>query len=155
MKNTFLLIALIALFFVACQKDGDGTPVQINPNASMSCKIDGVSWTALTRVSTLTAGNFIINGSTLFGDALNISTLGDTTGTYTLGTLSYHSSATYSPNATNPDSLYQAINGTVTITEIDATNKRVSGTFSFNCTNALNSSLTKAITEGQFTDLKY
>ncbi len=155
MKKSLFLIAIIAFFIVACQDEGDGTPVQINPSASMSCKINGVSWTALTRVSTLTAGNFIINGTTLFGDALNISTLGDTTGTYTLGTLSYHSSATYSPKATDPDSLYQAINGTVTITEVDATNKRVSGTYEFNCTNALNPTLTKAITEGQFTDLKY
>lgn len=155
MKKSLVFIAIIALFFAGCQDDGDSTPVSINPNASMTCKIDGVQWTALTRVTTHTSGNFLINGTTFNGDALNISTLGDTTGTYTLGTLSYHSSATYSPKASDPDSLYQALNGTVVITEIDATNQKISGTFQFNCVNALNQSLNIAITEGQFTSLKY
>lgn len=155
MKKSFLLIALIALIFASCQDEGDGTPVVINPNASITCKIDGSTWTALTRVTTNTAGNFIINGTTFNGDALNISTLGDTPGTYPLGTLSYNSTGSYSPKASNPDSLYTAINGTVEITEVDTQNKRVSGTFSFNCTNALNQTLSIAITEGVFSYLSY
>lgn len=107
----------------------------------MTCKINGVLWIALTRITTHTAGNFIINGITFIGDALNISTLGDTIGTYTLGTLSYHSTASYGPKASNPDSLYTAINGTVEITDVDLTNKRVSGTFHFNCVNVSNQNL--------------
>ncbi|PLW95275.1 MAG: hypothetical protein C0592_00465 [Marinilabiliales bacterium] len=155
MKKSLLLIAIIALLFTACKKDGDSSPVVINPNASITCKVDGVLWTALTRVTSNTAGNFIINGTTFSGDALNISTLGDTTGTYTLGTLSYHSTASYSPKASNPDSLYTAINGTVIITEVDDVNKRVSGTFQFNCVNVLNQNLNIAITEGEFLYLNY
>ena len=146
---------MITIIFVSCKTDGDGTPVIINPNASLTCKIDGVTWSAMTRVTSHTAGNFIINGTTFSGDALNISTLGDSTGTYTLGTLSYHSSATYSPKATEPDSLYQALSGTIIITEIDLLNNKISGTFEFNTVNVLNGSLTKAITEGAFTVLKY
>lgn len=155
MKKFLLLFSLIAIIFASCQNDGDGTPVIINPNASLKCKIDGVTWTAMTRITTHTAGNFIINGTTFSGDALNISTLGDSTGTYTLGTLSYHSTATYSPKATEPDSLYQALSGTIIITEIDLQNNKISGTFEFNTVNVLNASLSKAITEGVFTVLKF
>ena len=139
----------------SCKKDGDGSPVIINPNAVFSCKIDGIQWTAFTRVTSNTAGGFTINGSALQGDALDITIAGETTGTYTLGTLQYNFTASYSPVASNTDSLYTAINGTVEVTEIDQTNRRISGTFFFNAINVKNNALNKSITDGVFTSLAY
>jgi len=148
-------MALVGLVMTSCSEDGDGTPVIINPNAKMMCKIDGVQWTALTRVTTNTAGGFSINGSALQSDALDITIVGETTGTYTLGTMQFNFSASYSPVASNTDSLYTAINGTVVLSEVDQTNRRISGTFNFNAINVKNAALNKSITEGLFTSLSY
>jgi hypothetical protein len=143
------------IVFSSCQKDGDGTPVVINPNAAMSCKIDGANWTAFTRITTNTAGTFVINGSALSSDALNITIIGESVGSYTLGTMQYNFSASYSPVATNPDSVYTAVNGTVTLTEVNTSTKKISGSFQFNAINVLNNNLNRAITEGVFTSLSY
>lgn len=156
MKNLILFSIIIAsIALSSCQKDGDGSPVVINPNAAMSCKIDGQSWTAFTRVTTNTAGTFVINGSALSSDALNITIAGETVGTYTLGTMQFGFTASYSPVATNPDSAYTALNGTVAITELNTATKKISGTFQFNAINVLNNNLNRAVTEGVFTSLSY
>ncbi|PKP04135.1 MAG: hypothetical protein CVU11_05885 [Bacteroidetes bacterium HGW-Bacteroidetes-6] len=156
MKNLSLIIMIFAVIvFSSCQKDGDGTPVVINPNAAMSCKIDGANWTAFTRITTNTAGTFVINGSALSSDALNITIIGESVGSYTLGTMQYNFSASYSPVATNPDSVYTAVNGTVTLTEVNTSTKKISGSFQFNAINVLNNNLNRAITEGVFTSLSY
>ncbi len=155
MKMIYFVLALIGMMAASCTKDGDGTPTIINPNAKMTCKIDGVQWTALTRVTTNTAGGFSINGSALQSDALDITIVGETTGTYTLGTMQFNFTASYSPVASNTDSLYTAINGTVVLSEVDQTNRRVSGTYVFNAINVKNNALNKSITDGVFTSLSY
>lgn len=155
MKKFLAVFAVIGLLAASCADKGDGTPTIINPNAKLTCKIDGASWTALTRVTTNTAGGFSINGSALQSDALDITIAGETTGTYTLGTLQYSFTASYSPVASNTDSLYTAINGTVVLSTVDQTNRRISGTFNFNAINVKNSSLDIAVTEGVFESLSY
>lgn len=155
MKKICFVLALVGMMAASCTKDGDGTPTIINPNAKMTCKIDGAQWTALTRVTTNTAGGFSINGSALQSDALDITIVGETTGTYTLGTMQFNFTASYSPVASNTDSLYTAINGTVVLSEVDQTNRRISGTFFFNAINVSNNALNKSITDGVFTSLSY
>ncbi|MPM08079.1 hypothetical protein SDC9_54391 [bioreactor metagenome] len=155
MKKFFAVFVLIGLLVASCADDGDGTPTIINPNAKLTCKIDGATWTALTRVTTNTAGGFSINGSALQGDALDISIVGETTGTYTLGTLQYNFTASYSPVASNSDSLYTAINGTVVLTTVDQTARRISGNFNFNAINVKNNTLSIAVTDGVFESLSY
>lgn len=155
MKRIFAIVSLVGLMAASCADDGDGTPVIINPNAKMTCKIDGAQWTALTRVTTNTAGGFSINGSALQSDALDITIVGESTGTYTLGTMQFNFTASYSPVASNTDSLYTAINGTVVLSEVDQTNRRVSGTFNFNAINVSNNALNRSVTEGVFTSLAF
>ncbi len=155
MKKVLFLMAAVMILAASC-KDDDGNPNPIiNPTAKLSCKIDGNSWSAVTRVSTNTQGTFVINGSTLTSDALNITIVGETPATYSLGTMQYGFSATYSPVASNTDSVYQAINGTVVLSEVNTTDKKISGTFNFNAVNVKNLSLTKSVTEGVFTALYY
>lgn len=155
MKKLFVLLAFVAVIASSCSKDGDGTPVLINPNAKLSCSLDGSPWTAITRVTTNTQGTFVVNGSALQSDALNITIIGETTGTYTLGTGQYNFSASYSPVASNTDSLYTAINGTVELTDVDTQNRKISGTFSFNAVNVKDISKTISVTNGVFTSLSY
>lgn len=154
MKKLLFALVSVAFMATACDNDENPSPI-INPTAKLTCKIDGVSWTAITRVSTLTQGSFVINGSALTSDALNVTIVGETTGTYTLGTMQYGMSATYSPIASNTDSVYQAINGSAVLSEVNTTDKKITGTFSFNAVNVKNLSLTKSITEGVFTVLRY
>lgn len=153
MKKIFLILA-IATGLMACNKDG-GNPVIINPNAKLTCKINGSTWTALTRITTHQAGTFAITGSSLQSDALNITVLSDSPGTYPLGTLNYNFSATYSPVANNTDSVYQAMNGSLTLSTVDNTNKKISGTFQFNAINVKNNTLDIAVTNGIFESLSY
>lgn len=148
-------MALATIGLQACSPDGDGTPVVINPNAVLSCKVNGVTWSALTRVSTKQGTSFLINGSSLNADALNLTFFSDQVGSYTLGTMQYQFSASFSPVANNTDSVYTAINGTASLTEIDATARKLSGTFEFNAINVKNNTLTKSITEGVFSYLSY
>lgn len=155
MKRTLLIIAIASLMLQSCDKTGDGTPVVINPNASIKCKIDGSNWAALTRLTTKQGASFIIAGSSLTSDALNLTFFSDQVGAYTLGTMQYQFSATFSPVANNTDSVYQAINGSASLTEVDLTGRKISGTFAFNAINVKNNTLTKAITEGTFSYLAY
>lgn len=155
MKKLFLFLFAAALFTTACNDD-DGSPSPIiNPSAKLSCNIDGSSWSAVTRVTTNTQGTFVISGSTLSSDALNITIIGESTGTYTLGTAQYGFSATYSPVASNTDSVYQALNGTVVLSEVNTTDKKISGTFNFNARNVTNLSNEITVTDGVFTALYY
>lgn len=153
MKKIILFIA-IAIGIMACGKDGSN-PVLINPTAKLSCKINGSTWTALTRVTTHQAGTFAITGSSLQSDAINITILNDSPGTYALGTLNYNFSATFSPVANNTDSVYQAMNGSLTLSTVDNTNNRISGTFQFNAINVKNNTLDISVTDGVFESLAF
>lgn len=153
MKKLIVLIFISGIFFsMSCKKDSKITDV-INFNASMKCKINGTQWSSLTRVTTL--GNPTTVNGTNGNSVLNVSILGNTTGTYTLNTNAgtFQFSATYTNDSGTTDSLYTANNGTATISSIDATNKRISGTFSFQAKNT--NSNQKTVTEGIFKDLEY
>jgi hypothetical protein len=124
----------------------------------MKCNIDGVSWSAVSRVTTKQGNKFIITGTGSMGsDVLNVTIFGATPGTYTINPqeLNIHASATYT-NSTSSDSLYTAYEGTATLSSVDTTNKKISGTFSFKAKNLLHLALAnKIITSGTFTSLIY
>jgi len=154
MKKIFFVFVIVGVVVAACKVTGGG-PTVVNSQAVFSCKINGTPWTSVTRVTTNKAGGFSINGSALQRDALDITIAGETPRSYTLGTLQYNFTASYSPLVASPDSLYTAINGTVVLSEVDAINKRISGTFKFNVMNVKNNALKKSITDGVFTSLSY
>lgn len=156
-KITFFAIISILAFTFACKKDSKITDI-INLEASMKCKVNGASWSALSRVTTKQGNTFLING-TVGSDVLNITILGISTGTYTLSTtvpVSAQFSATYTNSTSTSDSLYTAYEGTVTLSSVDTTSKKISGTFSFKAKNPTNLLLpNKNITEGTFSHLIY
>jgi hypothetical protein len=155
-KSTLLLLIPIIIFSFACKKDSKIADI-INPTASMKCTINGTPWSAITRVTTKQGNTFLINGTGSLGnDVLNITVLGTTPGTYTLSTYSppqTQFSATYTNSTSSTDSLYTAYEGTVTLSSVDTTAKKISGTYTFKAKNLL--LLNKSITGGTFTNLVY
>ncbi len=153
-KSTLFILIAIFAFTYSCKKDSKIAEI-INPTASMKCKINGSSWSALTRVTTKQGNTFLING-TVGSDILNITVLGIATGTYNLTTympVQTQFSANYTNNTNSTDSLYTAYEGTVTLTSVDTSSKKISGTYTFKAKNLL--LITKSITEGTFTNLVY
>jgi len=154
-KISFILLALISPS--ACKKESKLSDI-VNPTASFSCKINNVSWTAITRVTRKQGNTFIISGTGSLGnDVLNITTFGTTAQTYHLDPINSQTqfSATFTMDTNNSDSLYQAVNGTVVLTSVDTVNKKISGTFSFRSSKIINPLLLKEVTNGSFNNLTY
>jgi len=147
-KVIFLLVAV--LFFFSCSKDDDGNTIF----PSMSALIDDEEWSAITRVTVLEDGKFVITGTSLAGKILTITIFGSTEGKYELNLTSATVGAVYkeSVNITTEDA-YVSATGEVDLTEVNTSKQKISGTFSFivirNLTNTIN------ITEGEFTSLSY
>jgi polyisoprenoid-binding protein YceI len=157
MKNILIILSL-AIVFIQCKKDDDSPTNLINPTASMTAKVNGASWSAVTRATTLQSGNFVISGTgSLNGNnVMAITVFGATAGTYNLDPLTsqVQFTANYSTVVGNTDSIYQAYQGVVTISNVDAANKKVSGTFSFKA--RLQDMVTEVdVTEGSFSNLSY
>jgi hypothetical protein len=154
-KAAFLILVSGLIFSSVCCKKSSVSDV-VAPSASMSCKINGVTWTSVTRYTARQGNTFLINGtSTLVSDALNVTVLGISTGTYNLDPLAgqVKASATFTNKASITDSLYTAYAGSVTLSAVDTVNKKISGTFSFDARNL--SLAIKKITAGTFSNLKY
>ncbi|GAB4452028.1 MAG: hypothetical protein Fur0028_07560 [Bacteroidales bacterium] len=156
MKKISLIFAT-ALSLFACKKDSKITDV-INPTASFSCKINNVSWSAITRVTRKQGNTFVITGTGSLGnDVLNITTFGTNAQTYHLDPINGQTqfSATFTMDTNNNDSLYQAVNGTVILTTVDTVNKKISGTFSFRSSKVISPLTIKDVTNGSFNNLTY
>ena len=156
MKKLSIIVVTI-LSLTACKKDSKVNDI-INPTASFSCKINNVSWSAITRVTKKQGNTFIITGTGSLGnDVLNITTFGTTAQTYHLDPINSQTqfSATFTMDTNNNDSLYQAVNGTVILTSVDTVNKKISGTFSFRSSKIINPLILKEITNGSFNNLSY
>ncbi|OFX44289.1 MAG: hypothetical protein A2046_13565 [Bacteroidetes bacterium GWA2_30_7] len=153
-----LLFIHLALCFVvlSCKKDDNTNPQSIITNASMIAKIDGTSWNSVTRVTIQKSGIFLITGTSVDGKLIEITVKGTTIGTYNLlasmDSAAAQCGSIYKPSINNNDSTYASKSGQVKISSIDTENKLISGTFNFVVTNL---EITKNITDGKFTDLKY
>lgn len=170
MKKYFILPVLtlaLAAGFSSCSKDDDddnrSTPPPSNPapTAVMTAKVDNVNWSSLSNRA---SGSIISGTSNLTGVANDSSmitmtiTQNITVGTYGLGpssgnagvfaTSTSGSAPAWSSNG-NP-----ACYGTLTVTSMDQTNKRFSGTFSFKAWRATDNTF-REITNGVFTDVPY
>ena len=147
-KAIFLFVAV--LIFISCSKDEDGNTVQ----PSMSALIDDEQWNAITRVTILEDGKFIITGTSLSGKTLTITIFGTTEGKYELNLTSATTGAVYKESVSlTAEDAYISATGEVDLTEVNTSKKKISGTFSFivirNLTNTIN------ITDGEFTSLSY
>jgi D-arabinose 1-dehydrogenase-like Zn-dependent alcohol dehydrogenase len=156
MKKLSVLLC-VTLGLVACKKDSKVSDI-VNPTASFTCKINGTSWSAVTRVTRRQGNTFVISGTGSLGkDVLSITTLGITAKTYTLDPINSQTefSATFTMDTNTSDSLYQAMNGTVVLTAVDTVNKKISGTFNFSLRKASISPLIKQVSNGSFSNLIY
>lgn len=167
LSTTYLLLFCGLVFIASCSKElsyenkptGPGT----NTAGDFRAKIDGVQWEAAasTKGANILAGFINIVGISSDGKQLSI-TINDTIpGTYLLNQTTF-SVASYADNASSNTFAFSTDQGadtsqgggSVTITEIDKTNKTISGTFRFNVYRDQDSSK-KVITEGVFFKLPY
>jgi Family of unknown function (DUF6252) len=157
MKKTLIFIVLaVTVVFSACNKDGDGSlPSLINPYASMSASISGYSWSATTRVSVHFNNKFIVTGTSIDGKVVEVSIFGDSPGTYELNPLQSltQMQGLWKPDGTTSGQNYVSVRGTATLTEVDTTNKMISGTFEFVAARTIND--TVYVQNGAFSKLNY
>ena len=150
MKKIILLLGLITLMF-GCSKDNSNFL-----STDMSAKIDQKDWKTLTRTTVLNSGKFIITGIALDGSSLAITIFSDKAGNYKVTPNQDACEAVYKKTAkATSDDTYLAISGNVSLSEVDNTNKQISGTFNFTVAHSLTDSSWISISEGKFTNLKY
>lgn len=163
MKTKLLGLLIGLLVLSACGEDS------LLPN-KMTAKIDGEEWKAITRNATLSGETFIISGISTDGRSVVLTIRGATEGTYNLafstGSVSGECAAAFVPigiDSETSENAYGSVQGSVTISNIDKTNNKISGIFNFkmvknseitNLTDLLSVDVLE-ITEGEFNDLLY
>jgi hypothetical protein len=162
----FTLIGLALLSIFACQKEksfekstGNGG----NAGADFRAKINNVPWVAAnnTRGASIIGGFINITGISSDNKQISITLNGTSAGNYTLvqnsfnvGTFIDGNSVNTFAYATNQGQDTTQAGGTVVITEINATNKTISGNFHFKVFRDMDQQQLM-ITEGVFTNLAY
>lgn len=150
-KIGFITLGLALLMTAGCKKDSN---ILIS---KMTASINGDSWASTGQVTVKNDKGFVITG-TQINNSLETSTLvlkinGFTTGTYNVISTTNSCLATYTPKVTDATDSYISVTGTITLTEVNTSDKTISGTFEFYCTNL--SIQIAQITNGRFTGLKY
>ncbi len=136
---------------------------------SLSCKMDGSTWTSLFRLITMGATDlgdgFLIvattGASTQDGAYLSLLVRGTEAKEYDLAVAlsgtTMQCGAIYFPNGISgtESKKYIGRSGKITITEVDTEKSKISGTFSFTLSTDLAGTEKVVITEGKFENLKY
>ena len=150
MKKIILLLGLFIMMY-SCSKDNSNILT-----ATMSAKIDQNDWKTVTRTTILNNGKFVITGVALDGSSLTITIFNDKTGNYTVSPNQDACTAVYKKTATTTtDDGYIAFSGSVAISQVDNSAKRISGTFSFSLIHSLADSSIVNIADGKFSNLKF
>jgi hypothetical protein len=151
MKIGLITLGLALLMAAGCKKDDNALTTK------MTATINGKSWVSTIRVTVKNDAGFIITAtqvnSSLVTSELIIRINGFTSGTYNVIASSNNCLATYTPDVTNASKSYVSATGIVTVTDINTSDKTISGTFEFTCSNL--SLEMVPITNGSFTGLKY
>jgi len=162
-------LLVLALLFSACQKEvsdesftgnngNGGNPV----TGDFRAKINGNQWVANAAAGAVRNNGLInISGLNVDGLLLTITLTDSGVHTYTLDDQSFNAAAhvdstlastiSFTSNASDDSTL---AGGTVTITSIDTSTKRMSGTFRFKVFRPIDS-LVRNFTEGSFTNINY
>jgi hypothetical protein len=157
MKLNAFFVALIggALMFGSCRSTDTPTP---STAAEFKCKVDGVAISTATATASLQGGAFAIAGSFDNGKGI-VFTLANVTSvapaTYALSSSVTNRACAYTPStgALSFTSNYPgAAGGSVVVTSVDTTAKKITGTFT--C-GVKNSAGTVSITEGTFANIPY
>ncbi len=156
-----VLVALIIISMSCCDVLNDVLPVP-----SMKASVDGEAWTSKFRLSVLneTDGNIVITGTPEVSEnvdkALILTVFATDAGTYNLtpGTLTTDCGVVYKKTANsveNDDNYFVSYEATVTISELNNENKRMSGTFNAKCITTTLPPQEVIITNGTFENLNY
>ena len=169
MRKGFLygLMVLTGLFvFSSCQKEVDpsiiANPTPPGATGNLKAKIDGTQWVANSvEGASRMLGLINITGRSTDRKYLTITLTDSGVHNYTLDNNSMNAAAYVDSSLSNAFSFTtnQGINpgdagGFVNITSIDATNKKISGTFSFRVFRQMDGAQ-RTLTEGSFTNLPY
>lgn len=162
MKFSYILVILSVLFLSSC--DNEPVDPTVNPNPitpvlpiSFKVAFSGQTYSTTQANAVIADGHIKIN-SFKDSESFTMDLKGTTIGTYLTNT----NIATYSSGASQP--LYTSINpadamantGKVTITSIDAVNKRISGNFDFTGYNNNGTVIsTKEFKNGVFVNVPY
>lgn len=143
------LVLLAMMLIMSCDEDDIA---ELLP--SMSATIDGTDWSASIRSTVSTDDVIVITGTSTVGEVIAVTVLGTSEGTYELSLTDQECSALYKATVNaSTDDTYVSATGTVVITELDTSSKKVSGTFSFTMLQGLSTTMT--ISEGEFSNLSY
>jgi hypothetical protein len=147
-RRFMVLLMGVAVVLASCSKDS----VSVN---KLSAKIEGKSWNASLRVANLSSNVFVITGTSLTGEVLVLTIMGDKPGLYEFSVTDYKCNATYKKSAlsTSSDDVFTSVSGRVNLTKVDLVNKKISGTFDF--TLARLSLETVSVSNGSFNDLEF
>jgi len=160
MKKTVLFLSIIALivFSISCKKETVDEVAPLITTASMTATVNDTAWTSVTRVSKnyTNLNTFVITGTSSDGKVIAVTVKGEQVGTYTSSTsidsLNAQVGAVWKPNSSLN---YVSKNGTVKITDINTSDLRISGTFSFEVVNSSDLNDSFGITSGKFDNVKY
>lgn len=121
----------------------------------MNAKVDGTEWKTSIRASRLENDKFIVTGTSIAGEILAITIFGSSEGIYELSLTQAKCAALLkeSVNSTTEDA-YASVTGKVTLTDVNTSTKKISGTFEFVLLRSL-SGETVHVTEGVFKNLTY
>lgn len=146
MKKQILFIVLL-FAFISCQDE-----VKFN-NPTFEGQKDNVFWRAVDSKALLAADGSLIIEAYTRNEKVTLKTTSTIAQTYPLGT-STSNMATYVLTKTNGTITFSTGigigNGEIAITEYDAVNKTVSGTFKFNAENVDNNPLAGPILNFQY-----
>jgi hypothetical protein len=160
-KRFSLLLAVILIATPGCKKDHDNDSSSSVNNGSISAIVDGVNWNAISTTISATR----MNGHTVLSGKAADSTLITITVNQEVAAGSYDLGMTQQGEAVFTVIIQGVINtwasnsglstgGTITVTSIDTSAKRMTGTFNFTAYNTMLDS-TKTFATGVFTNLKY
>ena len=168
-RKIFFAVMLGAVLMIvnSCTKESQDALVDTIFPDKMSATINDTAWTSVTRATTKQLNRFIINGVSTSGKTLNITINGSAKGTYNLNinvltdTLSANMSAFYKRSATTSiNDIYYASRGSVTLSDVNTTDKVISGTFNMtmfkaDTDNAFIKTDSVIVESGVFDGIKY
>lgn len=164
MKSKAWVILLIFVTWTSCEKKDDPNPVAATD--SMVATVDGSAWTAAAPAAIKESGTFFISAAGADGTRIDLLISGTSLATYVVdgmvGSSVPDNYVTFVPAGTSiSNPLYVSSNldaaaiGEIKLTEVDETNKTISGTFTSKVKRMVPEESVVQISNGSFTKIAY
>lgn len=156
LRSIFAALIVFTFLFSACdskKEDPAPTPEPAPASNSMTAKVNNADWAAFIPTATIQNGELILGGSNVSRHAIALYT--QNANLTAPGTYSAMGTFMEMPQDTSKGPTWMNPAMSVTITKVDMTAKKISGTFSFNAiaVPGTGASGMKAVTNGVFTDV--